>query len=321
MSNNKSQGQQGQQGQRPAIQLNPQQGQQAPEKDQAAEKDQAPAGGEDAPKDQEQVAEATASSETKASEAIELNVPTDGGGDSALKLGVTLEVKQPEIDASAAAVPTLAPEVAAVTPKVDETTAAVPVAAVAPKVQAAGNRGTVPNMIKRPGGRQREASPAPAATQATAASTGFVALIAKEKQEGSAVAVDLIAFLERYVVQMDKGRITSLDTILRFQEGLLDQIMNVVERAPSNQFKRLWRILIMFVGEYRNGAFSPTHYARGARDWKRDPKQFDVLASAINLLEASQDMRTVNQVANVTRLANLGFSEEGRGRLVGFYSN
>lgn len=179
-----------------------------------------------------------------------------------------------------------------------------------------------PKVVKRPdGAAPRKASPeGTTGAVKTVVSNEFSAMIAAEKSKGSTWAVDLISFFERYVEVMAPRRITSSADILKYQEGLHDKLVSVIERSPAHEFPRLWRLAIAYFGEYRNACFSPVYYSRGAKEWKRDPKQYQILTSLTNLLEASAlDPKTVNQVVNVNAVVGKSFSEEGRGRVIGFY--
>lgn len=178
------------------------------------------------------------------------------------------------------------------------------------------------NIVQRPAGaKSRETSPTNTlGKKVQPVSADFSSLIAKEKQQGSANSIGLISYLETYVDRMAPGRITSNDVIQKQQEGLYDYMVHVIERAPTNEFKRLWSIFIAFAGAYKSGAFSPVYYSRGAKDWKRDPVQFTNLTNLLNLLQASaDDMSVVNEQVNVNSVMAKGFSEEGRGRMIGFY--
>lgn len=179
------------------------------------------------------------------------------------------------------------------------------------------------NVVQRPtGASTREASPQSQTTQTThVESNTFSSLISAEKKSGTVSAVAVITFFETYVKTMAPKKITSITDIVRMQEGLYDQLMFIIERAPAKEFNRLWNLAIQFVGEYKNGAFAPAYYNRGAREWKRDPKQFTVLSSLVNLLVATaNDRNSVNQVVNVDAVVGSGFSEDGRGRIFNFYS-
>lgn len=201
------------------------------------------------------------------------------------------------------------------TSKVDPTPVDKPTIVAKPQV-------VNPNVVKRgDGASPRQASPQGAAdVQKTVVSNSFSAMIAAEKAKGQSWSSDLISFLERYVEAMAPRRITSSADIAKWQEGLYDKLVAVIERSPSNEFNRLWRIAIAYFGEYKSGCFSPVYYSRGAKEWKRDPKQYQMLAALANLLEASaRDIKSVNQVVNVNAVVGKSFSEEGRGRVIAFY--
>lgn len=181
---------------------------------------------------------------------------------------------------------------------------------------------TKPNTVSRPvGGSIRETSPEGHYRQSEQeTSAEFQALITKEKESGTVTARNLIAFMEQYVVAMAPNRSITMNDVLRMQEGLLDNMIHIIERAPSGEFKRLWSMMIAFFANYAKGAFNPRYYSRGAKEWKRDSQQFITLTSLVNLLEASAtDLKSVNQQIDVNSVMKTGFSEEARGRMIAFY--
>lgn len=179
-------------------------------------------------------------------------------------------------------------------------------------------QGTV---IRQTGGQARETSPATVTAAEHVASNSFRALMDKELKSGTTNAVSLISFLDVYVKAMAPRKITSTADILRMQEGLLDTLLAVINRAPAKEFNRLWNIAVQYVKEYKEACFSPLYFSRGARDWKRDPKQFQLLSSLINLLLATaRDKNTVTDVVNLEAVVGNGFSEDARGRIFSFYS-
>lgn len=178
------------------------------------------------------------------------------------------------------------------------------------------------DMVKRPsGGSQRKVTPLNVTdNKAVKISADFSALISNEKAKGTVWAQDVISFMERYAEAMAPRRIMSSTDVVNWQEGLLDKLVSIIERAPANEFNRLWRLVIAFFGEYKSACFSPVYYSRGATEWRRDPKQYQILTNLTNLLEASaRDMKTVNEVVNVNSVVGKNFSEEARGRVIGFY--
>lgn len=205
--------------------------------------------------------------------------------------------------------------------EVQETTAQRKVQPLQP-VAVARKAAETTDAIVRAGAKARELSPAVAQPNGVTTSAGFAAMIAKERKEGTANAQHLISFLDTYVNVMRPRKITSSADVLQMQEGLHDVLVGVIEKAPSNEFKRLWRLAIAYFAEYQDGCFGPLYINRGVKDWRRAPSQFDTLSSLSNLLIASaQDIKTVSQTVNVNAVAGRGFTEEGRGRLINFYMN
>lgn len=234
-------------------------------------------------------------------------------------LAVKPEVKAPDAGVTVNA-PAPEPEAAQAT--VTETTGGVQVEQPVVAVARIAPRAPDNTMVKRgDGAAARESSPSTkASVQNLTPGAAFQSLISNERNAGTVSAQNLISFLDAYVVQMAPGRATGAETVLKFQEGLHDSIVHVIERAPSTEFKRLWNILIAYFVEYKTQCFAPRYYGRGAKDWKRNPEQFTTLTSLINLLYvSSSDMKTVNQNVNINSVMGQGFSEEGRGRVISFY--
>lgn len=178
------------------------------------------------------------------------------------------------------------------------------------------------SVVRRPiGASPRQSSPQNSTgLQVQPVAAEFSSLVATIRKTGTASAVTLVSFMETYVERMKPGKITPSSEIQHMQSGLYDQLINVIEFSPANEFKRLWNIAIAFVKQYGDSAFSPVYYSRGAKDWKRDPQQFTTLTNLLNLLQVSAtDMETLNEQVSVSAVMANGFSEEARGRMIGFY--
>lgn len=176
-------------------------------------------------------------------------------------------------------------------------------------------------VVRTTGGSTREASPTDQVQeQEHVKSNSFDAVISAERKKGTANAVALIAFLDRYVQVMAPRKITSTADILRQQEGLLDALLTVIERAPAKEFARLWNIAILYVGEYKDACFHPAYCSRGARDWKTDPAKFTTLTNLINLLQVTaNDPTSVTQIVDIGTMFGRGYSEDARQRMSAFY--
>lgn len=268
---------------------------------QASNEAEKPAGEEPAP-------EQSLPPATESADAVKVESSTPAVVDLGALVSEAKDVKDP------------APQAVKVTSDVTDTTQAKQ-PSEQPTIQAKP-KAVDPKIVKRPdGAAPRQASPQSTGNAAkVVTSNEFAAMIAAEKVKGSTWAVDVISFFERYVEVMAPRRITSSADILKWQEGLYDKLVSIIERSPSHEFPRLWRLAIAYFGEYRSACFSPVYYSRGAKEWKRDPKQYQILTSLTNLLEATAlDPKSVNQVVNVNAIVGEKFSEEGRGRVIAFY--
>lgn len=146
----------------------------------------------------------------------------------------------------------------------------------------------------------------------------FDSVMTRERQQGTVNAIGLIAFLDDYVKHMAPRRPTTIDEILKRQEGLLTRLVELLERSPTNEFNRLWRITIMYFREYRNHCFSPLYVARGSREWRRSAEEFNLFVTLINMVSATATDREGDFA--LEKVTHAGLTDEARGRLAAFYA-
>lgn len=145
----------------------------------------------------------------------------------------------------------------------------------------------------------------------------FSAMMHKERTSGTGTAISLVLFMDKFVNDMAPRRPQSTESILGNQESLFFKIMEIIERSPSREFDRLWRILIAYFAQYSTQCFAPKYVLRGSREWRRSSEDFALFVRLLNLLSASGTGRTSD--VSVETTSREGLSEEGRGRLVAFY--
>lgn len=160
------------------------------------------------------------------------------------------------------------------------------------------------------------------AAQASVASSDFSTLMGNELKKGTANAVALVTFLNDYVATMAPRRPVSDEDVLKYQEQLFSRLKDILERAPVTEFSRLWNIFTAFVKEYKDRAFSPRYSHRGIKEWRRDPQDFQVLSSLLNLVYTaitSEGSTSMLQRVSLESSLKTGLSDDARGRLTLFY--
>lgn len=166
----------------------------------------------------------------------------------------------------------------------------------------------------------RESTPTVVVTQVAETSSEFEVMMAKERKQGTISAQNLIAFLDKYVVNMKpKVPVTQLQ-VRQNQEGLVRTIRGLLNDSPLTEFNRLWNIMVAYFREYKKAAFSPMYVNRGPEEWKRAPEDYNFLVNMTNLLMATADMgKDAAKHVDLEKTTKSGFTDEAKGRLVAYY--
>lgn len=155
-----------------------------------------------------------------------------------------------------------------------------------------------------------------------AAAEGFRALIEKMKTDGTKDEKKLIANIEQYMQRMAPGQPMGGDDGARNQHALWKVIQGLVERAPQEEFRKLWNILLGYFEESKDGVFGDRYIFRFAESWHHSEAELTAFQRILNVIKltsnANERSKGLRQV-DLGRSLETGFSEEARQRLLSFY--
>lgn len=151
---------------------------------------------------------------------------------------------------------------------------------------------------------------------------GFKAMIEEIKANGTTEEKKLIANVEQYMTRMAPGLPMSGDEGARHQHALWKVIQGLVERAPQDQFRRLWNILLGYFEENKDGVFGDRYVFRFAESWHHSEAELSAFQRILNVIKltsnANERSKGLRQV-DLGRSLETGFTEEARQRLLTFY--
>lgn len=161
--------------------------------------------------------------------------------------------------------------------------------------------------------------------QTTKASlTDFETLISQLKQSGTAPQKNLINALENYVGFMMPGNAISDDAGARQQYMLWKALIFVIDESPSDEFKKLWNIVLAFFEEYKKTVFHDRYVFRFSEFWQWSDTDLTAMQRIINIIKltCNPDTRTTGiRKVDLNRSLETGISDNGRQKLVSFYKN
>lgn len=134
----------------------------------------------------------------------------------------------------------------------------------------------------------------------------------------------LIHALDTYMTKMAPGVPMDDKTGAANQWGLWKTIHNVIERSTSEEsFKKCWFILLKYFAIEGKTAFSDRYVFRFAPHWTQSTDDLDLFQRILNLLILTANHETRSEKVkevSLERTFEKGLSEEGRNRLIGFYT-
>lgn len=150
----------------------------------------------------------------------------------------------------------------------------------------------------------------------------FLSKVEEMKVSGTSAQKILIASIEKYLSDMAPGKQVEVNAGARSQYSLWKAISYVVETAPSEEFKKLWSILLAFFEEYKDKAFHDRYVFRFSEYWMWPLTELNGLHRIINIIKltsnAKERTKGLKQVDLDRSLAE-GFSDEARQKLISFY--
>jgi len=153
-------------------------------------------------------------------------------------------------------------------------------------------------------------------------STDFQTLIANMRSTGTQAQKILIASLDRYVTDMQPGRVVKDSEGARSQYNLWKAITYIAETAPVDEFKRLWNILLAYSEEYKDGVFQDRYIFRFSEYWIWSEHELNGLHRILNIIKLTSNTATradgLRQVS-LDRSLMEGFTDDARQRIIMFY--
>lgn len=168
-------------------------------------------------------------------------------------------------------------------------------------------------------------APAVKASYAPAIASGsdeFDALISKIKESGTLTEKTLVAFFEKYLIAMAPGKMMAAGEGVRHQYGLWTTISGILERTTSDEFTRLWNIVLAYFNFFRSHALGERHVFRFPEQWMWSSNEHDAFTRLLNLihLTANPAERAAGlKQVDMNRTLAVGISDSARQRLANFY--
>jgi hypothetical protein len=142
------------------------------------------------------------------------------------------------------------------------------------------------------------------------------------KANGTLFQKALIHSLEDYLEVMKPGVPVNKDVGARKQYDLWKAISTIAESSASNEFKKLWNILLAYFEEYKGAAFHDRYIFRFSEYWIWNENELAALQRVINLIKLTSNPAErafgLKQVV-LDKTLELGFSDTAKQRIVIFY--
>ena len=149
----------------------------------------------------------------------------------------------------------------------------------------------------------------------------FQGTINKLRVSGTPSEVALIVAFDNYIENMKPGVPLDSNTGVSFQYKLWNALFRVIEESPAQEFNKLWGIIVAYFREYHGGVLGGRYVNRFAEYWTRSLDELAAFQQLTNLLDVViTNPQNVNKLVSIHRVVEKGFTEVGRGRLIGLYS-
>lgn len=161
--------------------------------------------------------------------------------------------------------------------------------------------------------------------------TSFESQIEKFRQSGTEEQKRLVRALDSFVettfpFEKDGYTLRKItdDAGVTAQHQLFQALYHVIERSPEEEFKKLWNIALAYFANYKETVFNGKWVYRWAYAWSWGEEKLDLLQRLVNLMMLTCDPNTRrNELRKVdlVRTVEIVLSEEGKNRLIAFYSS
>ena len=149
----------------------------------------------------------------------------------------------------------------------------------------------------------------------------FQSLVQKLKVGGTPAEVQLVTALDNYVDAMKPGRPIDGTPGVNQQYKLWTTLHRVIEESSTQEFSKLWNVVVAYFREYQNGVFNGQYVNRFSEFWTRTDDELYAFQQLTNLLIlAATDRQNLTKLLSINKVVEKKFTEVGRGRLIQMYS-
>lgn len=156
---------------------------------------------------------------------------------------------------------------------------------------------------------------------ATPVVNDFEGLVSKMRVNGTPSEVQLVTSLDSYIEAMKPGRPIEGTAGVTQQYKLWTTLYRVIEESSTQEFNKLWNVVVAYFREYQKGVFNGQYVNRFAEFWARGEDELYAFQQLTNLLSlAATDRQNLPKLVSIHKVVEKKFSEVGRGRLINMYS-
>lgn len=152
--------------------------------------------------------------------------------------------------------------------------------------------------------------------------TGFQALVNDLNNAGTLTQKEIIRVFEDYVKHMDVNKPMDAERGIKYQVNLWKSILIVLTKAPREEFKSGWNLILNYFNTFRDTVFSEAYIHRFAAHWNISTVELKMFQAVINLLHLTCNPNTrqvgLKQV-DMEKTLSTGFNDEARQRIMSFY--
>ena len=152
--------------------------------------------------------------------------------------------------------------------------------------------------------------------------SAFELMVQKIKTDGTAEQKRLILGIEQYMQRMTPGMQVDFNEGARHQHTLWKMIQGVIERAPQDQFKKMWSILLAYFEEHKDGVFGDRYVYRFSEFWHQGESELNAFQRIINVIKLTsnpQERELGLRQVDLNRSLDEVFTEQGRQRIMAYY--
>lgn len=178
--------------------------------------------------------------------------------------------------------------------------------------------------------RDQASSSAPSAAAADLAPASVAATLVAEEQPEPEVPANIsrkaqsaVFPLTTYIQAVAPRKPVTTEELVRAQTSLYRVISQVINGLEGEDFTGAWGYLLQMAHAHRKGVFSEIYLFRGFEDIvlpEAERKAFQRLLNLIKLTADPKSRQIALKQVDITKTLELGLTEPGRQRVLGFYN-